>query len=245
MSFSEPRIFAIVPAGGVGARAGTGQPKQYRLLCGQPMLRLAVCALLADARIRQVRVAVAADDPHAEGALRDLPRTTCRPCGGPTRAHTVLGALHDALNDCDGALLPTDWVLVHDAARPGLPADALARLIDACLRHDLGGLLAEPVADTVKRATPQQHAGEPVRVMQSVSREALWLAQTPQMFRAGALLAALEAALADDSAAITDEASAMERAGHPPLLVAGSLLNRKVTWPEDFDIMERLLGPRA
>lgn len=241
MTSYQARIIAIVPAGGVGMRAGTAFPKQYRLLLGQPMLRWAVSALLADARIEQVRVAVASDDARAAGALHGLPRTVCRPCGGDTRAATVLSALHDA------ALGSEDWVLVHDAARPGLPADALARLIDTCLQQGEGGLLAEPVADTVKRAV-QGEAGQQ-RVQTSVRREGLWLAQTPQMFPAGALLQALEAAIAPrpvtgevaETGGITDEASAMELSGYHPLLVPGSMRNFKVTWPEHFEWMERLL----
>ena len=232
MTSSSARIIAIVPAGGVGQRAGTAFPKQYRALLGEPMLRWAVRSLLADTRITQVRVAVAPDDDQAATVLRGLPRTVCRPCGGETRAATVLGALRD------GALAPEDWVLVHDAARPGLPANALTRLIDACLDKNEGGLLAEPVADTVKRAGAD--AADSARVDASVAREGLWLAQTPQMFRAGALLAALEAAGTADG--ITDEASAMERSGYRPLLVRGSMRNFKVTWPEDFELMEQLLA---
>lgn len=233
MTSHKPHIIAIVPAGGVGARAATSFPKQYRSLHGEPMLRWAVRALLADERIAQVRVAVAADDARAEAALHDLPRTLCRPCGGPNRAATVLQALREV------ALHPDDWVLVHDAARPGLPVDALGRLIDTCLDHGEGGLLAEPVADTVKRALSASEPQPPARVQASVSRDGLWLAQTPQMFRAGALLGALEANAGAEG--ITDEASAMERAGHHPLLVRGSPRNFKVTWAEDFDWMERLL----
>lgn len=244
MSSSIPRIIAIVPAGGVGLRAGTAFPKQYRLLAGEPMLRWAARAMLADARIAQVRVAVAPDDTRAAHALQGLPRTVWRPCGGATRAATVRGALRDA------GLSPDDWVLVHDAARPGLPADALARLIDACLSQGEGGLLAQPVADTVKRAVEADHDDAATtlpdgtaRVQKSVSRDGLWLAQTPQMFPAGALQAALEAAGAGEH--VTDEASAMELAGHRPLLVPGSLRNFKVTWPEHFDLMERLLAPET
>lgn len=234
MTFSATRIFAIVPAGGVGSRAGTELPKQYRLLHGEPMLRRAVRALLADSRVAEVRVAVAAGDPYATDALQGLPRTVCRPCGGPSRAHTVLGALRDA------APAANDWVLVHDAARPGLPPDALERLITTCLQHDTGGLLAEPVKDTVKRSQGATADGAPDSIQESVSRDTLWLAQTPQMFPAQALLAALEAA--SPLSTITDEASAMELAGHHPLLVPGSIRNLKVTWPEDFDVIERLLG---
>ncbi|MGF2241433.1 2-C-methyl-D-erythritol 4-phosphate cytidylyltransferase, partial [Bordetella pertussis] len=125
-----------------------------------------------------------------------------------------------------------DWILVHDAARPGLPAAALARLIDACLDDAVGGLLALPVADTVK-------AGRQ-RVSRTVDRDGLWLAQTPQMFRAGLLRDALARARAA-GLAVTDEASAVEAAGHAPRLVAGALRNFKVTWPDDFELMEKWL----
>lgn len=281
------KIIAIVPAAGVGARAnadmaggrvggacddegcriaapGSGSaasrealPKQYRPLRGEPMLRWAVRALLADERVGQVRVVVAPGDALAEGALAGLPRTVIRPCGGPTRAATVLAALEDLAPE------PGTWVLVHDAARPGLPPDDLRALIDACLAHGAGGLLARRVADTVKQqgvpapgsdavprspsaasgsgVAPSGREHSDVRVAaRTLSREGLWLAQTPQMFPAVALLAALRRAAGDDG--ITDEASAMERAGCSPLLVPGSLRNFKVTWPEDFALMEKWLG---
>lgn len=247
MTNALPRVIAIVPAAGIGSRAGTdsegtaganatGLPKQYRLLKGQPMLRWAVQALLADSRIHQVRVAVAAHDTWAASALAGLPRTVWRPCGGPSRAQTVLAALKDA------DLRADDWALVHDAARPGLPAHALARLVDQCLLQGSdGGLLALPVADTVKRATPDNcPVSGGARVQASVSRDGLWLAQTPQMFPAVRLVQALQAAGAAD-AALTDEASAMERVGVQPALVPGSVRNFKVTWPEDFGLMEHWL----
>ncbi len=196
-------LIAIVPAAGIGARASlpgeAAVPKQYRPLAGQPMLRHAVRALLADPRIVQVRVAVSAGDGWVEQALAGLPRTVWRPCGGPNRADTVAAALADSGAAAD------DWILVHDAARPGLPAAALARLIDACLDDAVGGLLALPVADTVK-------AGRQ-RVSRTVDRDGLWLAQTPQMFRAGLLRDALARARAA-GLAVTDEASAVE-AGRP------------------------------
>ncbi|CAM3745615.1 2-C-methyl-D-erythritol 4-phosphate cytidylyltransferase [Bordetella sputigena] len=223
-------LIALVPAAGVGARALTaghgGVPKQYQPLAGQPMLRHTVLALLADPRIREVRVAVSAGDAWVDTALAGLPRTVWRPCGGPTRARTVAQAL------ADSGAAEDDWVLVHDAARPGLPADALARLIDTCLEDAVGGLLALPVRDTVKAG-----AG---RVMRTVDRQELWLAQTPQMFRAGLLRQALRDA-EDRGVDVTDEASAIEAAGHAPLLVPGVMRNFKVTWPEDFALMEKWL----
>jgi 2-C-methyl-D-erythritol 4-phosphate cytidylyltransferase len=279
------KIIAIVPAAGVGERAQSVSPaapwpplaaphiatpfhgaaaqpgrqspagvavppKQYRLLKGEPMLRWAVKALLADTRIEQVRVAIAAHDTWAAAALAGLPRTLLRPCGGPSRAATVAAALSDA------ALPAEAWVLVHDAARPGLPLGALKRLIDTCLEHGTGGLLALPVADTVKKQSAQAaQAAEPsqaglaascaggtslAQVGATLAREGLWLAQTPQMFPAGRLLGALQAAQAQ-GAVTTDEASALERAGYRPLLIPGSARNFKVTWPEDFELMEKWL----
>lgn len=230
------KIIAIVPAAGVGQRALTGSSalaKQYRLLHGKPMLRWTVEALLAEPRIDQVRVAVSPTDTLASGVLAGLPRTVCRPCGGATRAQTVLGALHDA------ALAGNDQVLVHDAARPGLPLSALSRLIDACLDDAVGAVLALPVPDTVKQGG--QGVGEDrVAVIKTVSRDGLWLAQTPQMFHAGLLQNALETALAQ-GAVVTDEASAIEFMGLAPRLVPGSIRNFKVTWPEDFELMEKWL----
>lgn len=232
-------LTALVPAAGVGVRAGSpdGLPKQYRDLGGEPMLRHAVRALLADSRIAQVRVAVAPGDSWADAALAGLPRTVLRRCGGPTRAETVRAALRDA------DLAAGAWVLVHDAARPGLPADALARLIDACLAQDRGGLLALPVADTVKQAG--EASCGPAWVDRTLPRDGLWLAQTPQMFRAGELQAALDARAGDPR--VTDEATAVELAcppGRAPLLVRGARANDKLTWPEDFDWFESLLAAR-
>ena len=275
VSAMSASLIAIVPAAGVGARArpagAPAMPKQYCLLAGEPMLRHSVRALLADPRVGEVRVAVSPADPWVAAALAGLPRTVWRACGGATRAQTVANALADA-----GAA-DDDWILVHDAARPGLPADALARLIDACLaapEHG-GGLLALPVADTVKAhatAGPGPGPGPgldgnavatgagvgtgtapdtaadaavpagatPARVARTVARVGLWLAQTPQMFRAGALKRALQDAR-EAGLEVTDEASALEAAGQSPLLVRGALRNFKVTWPEDFDLMEKWL----
>ena len=229
----QNRIVALVPAAGIGARAlvagEVNLPKQYRVLAGQAMLRHSVQALLADARVQEVRVAVAPGDSYATTVLAGLQRTYCSPCGGDTRAQTVLNALREA------SLAPEDWVLVHDAARPGLPLDALARLIDACLVDGVGGLLAMPAADTLKKAQPLSD-----QVARTVDREGLWLAQTPQMFRAGLLLEALTRAVSAPEPP-TDEAQAMEALGYAPLLVRGSGKNTKITWPEDFQWVEAWL----
>lgn len=237
-------LIAIVPAAGIGQRATrAGEPalpKQYRLLLGLPMLRRAVLSLLNDVRINQVFVAVSPGDSWVKQALEGLPRTFCGECGGATRAQTVQAAL-DACGARDN-----DWVLVHDAARPGLPAEALGRLIDTCLVDEVGGLLALPVADTVKsqRAVLLQandaDSSNASRVRATLDRDGLWLAQTPQMFRVGVLSTALSEAQIN-GVNVTDEASAVEAAGHEPLLVRGSLKNFKVTWPEDFELMEKWL----
>lgn len=233
---SESRIIAIIPAAGSGTRAkhpdDDGLPKQYRLLSGVPMVRRAVQALLADDRIAQVRVAVSPEDQFADEVLCGLSRTVVRPCGGPTRQETVMQALQDA------QLRPGDWVLVHDAARPGLPANALGRLLDTCLAANQGGLLAMPVADTVKQADLGTDGTPLVRA--TVPRDTLWLAQTPQMFKADELLQALIHSRHSGSM-MTDEASAMEACGHRPLLVQGSWRNAKVTLPDDFSWVESWL----
>lgn len=229
------RLLALVPAAGVGARAGGagpgGVPKQYRQLANQPMLRRTVAALLAEPRVTEVHVIVAADDHRAAAALAGLPRTWWHPVGGLQRHKTVANGLaHLRLAD-------DDWVMVHDAARPGLDAEALGRLVDTCLGDAVGGLLALPAADTVKQAAD----GVPDRIGRTLPRDGIWLAQTPQMFRAGLLRRALAAAGAAGRVP-TDEASAVEALGEQPRLVPGSLGNFKVTWPQDFLWMEKWLA---
>jgi len=240
------KIIAIVPAGGIGARARRGGaaallkpdlPKQYELLRGLPMLRCSVQCLVDEPRIEQVRAIVRPEDTWAERALQGLKKTVWRHCGGPTRADTVRNALHDLQPDED------TWVLVHDAARPVLPFDALQRLIDTCLRTGQGGLLAIPVPDTLKRiaeTTDGDASDVLLRVGQTINREGLWIAQTPQMFNGQALMRALDDAY-EAAVEVTDEASAMERMGEQPLLIEGSVKNFKVTWPGDFQLMEQWL----
>jgi 2-C-methyl-D-erythritol 4-phosphate cytidylyltransferase len=232
----KSRIHALVPAGGVGARAVTdpvATPKQYRMIHDKPMIQWALQALLSDARIDRVWVGVQPDDRLAEQYLGSMARVSVLPSAGATRALTVLQTL------VQSALPPEDWVLVHDAARPGLPASALTALIDACLENHVGGILAMPAADTVKLAQPVK-AGDAASIDRTLPRQAIWLAQTPQMFPVGQLVSALQGALAEQFE-VTDEASAMEWAGHRPLLVPGSARNHKVTWPEDFALMKGLL----
>lgn len=223
---------ALIPAAGAGARMGAVAPKQYLPLAGRPMLYHSI-KCMAVPPVETVFVVLAPDDTtfaqfdwgEFGGRLEPLY------CGGATRRDSV----HNGLIAAMAAVDADDWVLVHDAARPCLPRADLARLIDTLKDDEVGGLLALPAADTVKRATPD------ARVTATEDRSQLWLAQTPQMFRAGLLAQALHTAHGE----VTDEASAVEQMGLKPRLVAGSRLNLKVTYPEDVLIAEGILGRRT
>ena len=232
MNATEPRCFALLPCAGSGSRAGTAQPKQYQVVAGQPMVRHTLAAFAAVPRIARTLVVVAPGDAtlRHEGASAFIAA-----CGGVTRAGSVFNGLKALLEQGASA---QDWVLVHDAARCLVTPALIDALIDACLPDAVGGLLALPLPDTLKQATA---CG---RVAATIDREGKWLAQTPQMFRIGLLQEALAAHAATGFAGITDEASAIEAAGHAPLLVRGSAQNVKVTWPEDFALAEAVLRSR-
>ena len=222
-----PRYFALIPAAGVGARMAANGPKQYMTIGAKPMLRHTLDAFRSSPLIAHTYVVVSPEDGQID-AVAPGDVSVLR-CGGATRMESVLNALQAMA----GQVLDTDWVLVHDAARPGLNAALIARLIDAVGNDTVGGLLALPVVDTVKRA------GTPAAPMGTVSRDGLWLAQTPQMFRYRLLCDALAAATDPD--AITDDASAIEALGHSPKLVEGHPCNLKVTRPADIRIAEMYL----
>lgn len=209
-----------------------GVPKQYQPLMGKPMLWHAV-RVLAVAPIEMVFVVLAKDDKRFTAHDWSAFRGRIEPlyCGGATRAKSV----HNGLIAAMAAIDADDWVLVHDAARPCLPRADLERLIAECTGDAIGGILALPVADTVKRVAKDE-AGV-ARIARSEDRTQLWLAQTPQMFRVGLLAQALHAAKGD----VTDEASAVEQLGLQPRLVAGSRRNIKVTYAEDLAIAEAIL----
>ena len=226
------RCFALVPCAGTGTRAGAPVPKQYVEIDGAPMVAHTLAALAAVARIKLVLVALAPTDEEFERRV-ELPagkRFAISRCGGNSRAETVAAGLGRLVKQGARA---DDWVLVHDAARCLVRAEWIDRLIDVCADDPVGGLLALPVADTLKRET----AG---RVLKTLPREAVWQAQTPQMFRLGPLADALE----DAGANATDEASAMEWQGLSPRLVPGSSENFKITQPEDFALAEAVLRAR-
>ncbi len=226
------RAWAVVPAAGTGRRMGANVAKQYLSLLGRPLLAHALETLCAAPRIEAVVLVVAADDMRwPEAVPADARLLTA--IGGAERCHSVLNGL---LRLADRAA-PDDWVLVHDAARPCLSHEELDALFAALERDPVGGLLAVPVADTLKAAD------DGGRVLRTLPRDSLWRALTPQMFRFGLLRDALTAAI-EAGVMVTDEAAAMERAGHRPALVAGRAANLKVTGPEDLALAEAVLRRR-
>ena len=226
------RCFALVPCAGSGSRAGTAQPKQYQPIAGQPMVMHTLRTLAGVTRLHGGLVVLTPGDDFAWPTGMQWPGLFVRqPCGGATRAHSVFQGLQ-ALAAM--GVRESDWVLVHDAARCLVTPQMVDALIDACADDPVGGLLALPLPDTLKQACGG-------RVQATVARDGKWLAQTPQMFRLGALRDAMALAQADGFAGITDESSAMELAGHAPLLVAGSAHNFKVTYPPDFALAQAIL----
>lgn len=226
---TQPRYFALIPAAGVGARMGSVIPKQYGQIAGKSLLQYVMETFAATPEIEHVYVVVSPDDAYI-ASLPAVPRTTILFCGGATRQASVTNGLAAMAAE----VKPQDWVLVHDAARPGLTVDLIVRLIAAVSNDPVGGLLALPVADTIKRSNTEG------RALETVPRDRLWAAQTPQMFRHAALLEALRKVTE-----ITDEASAFEALGLQPRLVEGSARNFKVTRPEDMLLAERYLKGSA
>ena len=228
------RRWAIVPAAGQGSRFGAGVPKQYTALLGRPIVSWSLASLLADPTLSGVMVALSpGDERWASVAEAGDPRVRTCP-GGERREHSVANAL-EALA---AAATDTDWVLVHDAARPCLRADDLQALHTALGDDAVGGLLAVPISDTLKRA---DGIG---RVAVTVPRESLWRALTPQMFRYGLLRRALALCL-ERGRPVTDEASAIECLGLQPKLVRGHADNIKVTNPEDAVLAAAILRSRT
>ena len=229
---TAPRCFALLPCAGSGTRAGTAQPKQYQAIDGMPMVLHTLSAFGSVAHIAQVLLVVAPDDRFLS---IDHPDVRVLPCGGASRAESVRNGLMALL---EAGALAHDWVLVHDAARCLVTPAQIGALITACANDAVGGLLALKLPDTLKVETDG-------RVSATLDRADKWLAQTPQMFRLGPLLEALQAQAAGGFAGVTDEASAMEMAGFAPRLVPGSAQNFKVTYPEDFALAEAILRSRS
>ena len=226
-----PHYYAIVPAAGSGARFGAEVPKQYLEIAGKPLIHHTLSALCECDLIERVWVILSPGDEwwggydwSGLGAKLEVVY-----CGGATRAESVANGLA-SLSD---VLSSDDWVLVHDAARPCISEALLTSLCSELADDPVGGILAVPLADTLKRADTAQ------RVMATESREGLWLAQTPQMFR----YALLRKVLATDLA-LTDEASAIEAAGFKPRLVRSDMSNLKVTYPADLQLAALILQGR-
>ncbi len=219
-------FYALVPAAGSGSRMGSQLPKQYFPLAGQPMIYHALATLCGCTEIATVFVVLAPEDQQFHSYDWSSFGDKLQPlyCGGATRAESVLNGLMAS------ELEPDEWVLVHDAARPCLTQAHLSRLIAELRDDEVGGILAVPVADTLKRADGTK------RIARTEDRNGLWQAQTPQMFRAGLLVEALETA-----PNVTDEASAIEALGLHPKLVESESTNFKVTYPQDIRLAELLL----
>lgn len=222
------RFHIIIPAAGAGNRMATAIPKQYLPLCGKPVVSHSIQTFFACPRIASINLALSAEDFFWRSlSLDSNSRLNLHYTGGETRAQTVLNTL-EAMRPL---VSEDDWILVHDAARPGLTSALLNQLLDT-LEHDaVGGLLALPLADTLKQSSADS------RVEKTIPREGLWQAQTPQMFRFGLL----HRALAGFEGSPTDEAQAVEALGLQPKLVVGSLRNMKITYPQDLALMEVLI----
>lgn len=230
-----PSFWAVIPAAGIGSRMHADRPKQYLQLAGKSILEHTLNCFLDHPCLRGVVISLAEDDPF-------WPTLSCAcdprihiAAGGAERADSVLNALL-RLGELGAA--EQEWVLVHDAARPNLAQSDLDLLLAELADDAVGGLLAVPARDTLKRA------GSDGRVRETIDRSVIWQAYTPQMFRLGALHRALAEALVSDIA-VTDEASAIEWAGQSPRLVEGRADNLKVTRPEDLHYLERLWRGRS
>jgi 2-C-methyl-D-erythritol 4-phosphate cytidylyltransferase len=234
MSAGSARCWAVLPAAGTGSRMGGDMPKQYLEICGATLLEHSLRALLRCEELSGIVVPLHPLDSRA----------ALLPMMADARVQTVIGAAQRcgsvlaALEALAVRAAPRDWVLVHDAARPCVRHGDIQRLMQVVISSGVGGLLAEPIVDTVKQAT------DSARVLRTLDRATLWRAQTPQMFRLGELLEALKQALAR-SMDVTDEASAMELAGHPVQLVEGSAGNLKVTVPTDLHLAAWYLQRQA
>lgn len=237
-SMPNRRYFAFIPAAGTGARLGAPLPKQYLQLLDKTILQHTVAAFINCRQISTTVLVVSPEDRWIEQIFPTLPvNLRILRCGGATRAQTVQNGMQAMADEIDAQ----DWVLVHDAARPGIRSDMITQLI-AALRDDaVGGLLALPVVDTVKRSASFEDGTLDglAQVLETVPRQDLWLAQTPQMFRFQLLRTALQDCA--DNPSITDEASAIEALGLRAKLVPGHPCNLKVTLPTDIPIAEMYL----
>ncbi len=230
---TAPRRFALIPAAGTGMRFGSDLPKQYTPIAGVPLLRRTIDALNDAIVLEAIFIVLAPGDKLYGERIGKVRGVEALYCGGATRAESV----RNGLAAMGKRTTAEDWVLVHDAARPCIDVTTLNRLLNELESEPVGGLLAVPLADTLKRA----ETGAGLRAVSTEARDGLWCAQTPQMFRYAILQHAFRSA---DLAKITDEAQAVEALGVKPRLVQGSPLNIKVTYAEDVALAEAILGQR-
>jgi 2-C-methyl-D-erythritol 4-phosphate cytidylyltransferase len=230
MSAETQPIIAIVPAAGVGSRMQADRPKQYLKIDGKTILQHTVDKLLSHPQIARVVIAISDGDPYFPDIRFAHPDRVDRVSGGNERADSVLSALNYVKQH-----FTDSWSLVHDAARPCVSLDDISRLIEQAQQHEVGGILAAPVRDTMKRSNADGS------IAHTVERSALWHALTPQLFPTSQLLHALAQAQQNGDV-VTDEASALERLGYAPLLVAGRADNIKVTQPEDLALAKFYLS---
>jgi len=235
------RYWLVMPAAGAGRRFGNQTPKQYAALHGRTVIEWALAPFLQDPRCSGVVVVIAAGDPHWASVGRRVPAVQAA-VGGTERSQSV----RNGLAACAAA--PQDWVLVHDAARPCLPQQDLDRLWERVREHRVGGLLAVPAADTLKRTALTESglakADAAREVIETVDRTNLWRALTPQMFRYAPLCEALDRAHAAGRWP-TDETQALEWSGERPIAVEGSAANIKITTADDLIVAAALLSARS
>jgi len=235
LSNKIPNYWAIVPAAGSGSRMKNRRPKQYLDLLGKPILQHTLERLCLP-RIVDIVVCLAKDDAYWETLT--LPKTVIRVDGGKERCHSVLNGLQMLQQRAQ----PDDWVLIHDAARPCVRQADIEKLMTQLAYHPVGGLLAVPVRDTMKRAAlsaSNSHQGE-IEISETINRKSLWHALTPQMFRFKTLYNALQTTL-NRGELVTDDAQAIERLGLRPVLIEGHTDNIKVTHPQDLNLAELYL----
>ncbi len=230
MSADSQPIIAIVPAAGVGSRMQADRPKQYLKIDGKTILQHTVDKLLAHPLIERVVIAISDGDPYFPDIRFAHSDRVDRVSGGNERADSVLSALNHVKQH-----YTESWSLVHDAARPCVSLDDISRLIEQAQQHEVGGILAAPVRDTMKRSDADGS------IAHTVERSALWHALTPQLFPTSRLHHALLQAQ-ESGDVVTDEASALERLGYAPLLVVGRADNIKVTQPEDLALAKFYLS---
>lgn len=230
MPISSPAFWFVVPAAGSGSRMQSVTPKQYLCLANKTVLDQTLSRLLSVTDLAGIVVALSADDQDFPQSLFASHPKIHRVVGGQERSDSVLAALEFLENK----IAQDDWVLVHDAARPCIGLESINELMKSLIDDPVGGILAIPVADTLKRSNPQQE------IIETLDRRSLWQAQTPQMFRYGVLLSSLKKARVNQQI-VTDEASAIELAGLSAKILTGRTDNIKITRPTDLDLAEFIL----